>query len=207
MIGKHKHMVAAAAFLAAGTVGTVPAQAHPHVWVDAVAAMGIRDGALREIRMRWTFDDFFSLVLFEDFDVNDSKTFEPNEIDKMRDGAFTGLGEVGFFTDLRIDGVRVDWSGARDFGVEMGEDGRASYLFTLDLPEAVDPTARKVSVTLYDPDYYVDVQFAETGGVSFPELDAAMECGARYEPAEDTPIYFGAVIPTRAVVECWRTGS
>ena len=207
MIGQFKHGIAAAVVLSAGAVTAVPAAAHPHVWVDAVVDLAVRDGALREIRMRWTFDEFFSLVLFEDFDVNDSKTFEPNEVEKMRDGAFTGLGEVAFFTDLRIDGMRVDWSGARDFGVEMGEDGRASYLFTLDLPEAADPVARKVTVALYDPDYYVDVQFAETGGVSFSDLDPAMECGARYEPAEDTPIYFGAVIPTRAVIECWRTGS
>ncbi|NMM46227.1 DUF1007 family protein [Rhodospirillaceae bacterium KN72] len=207
MIGKFKCGIAAAFLSSVGAVAAGPAAAHPHVWVDAVADLGIREGALQEVRMRWTFDDFFSLVLFEDFDVNDNKRFEPNEVEKMRDGAFTGLGEVAFFTDLRIDGVRVDWSGARDFGVELGEDGRASYLFTLDLPQPVDPVAHKVSVTLYDPDYYVDVQFAETGGVSFTDLDPSLECGARYEPAEDTPIYFGSVIPKRAVVECWRLGS
>lgn len=195
--------------LAALTIGlgllTLPAtqpRSHPHVWVDALTFLGFEEGRLTHLRVQWAFDEFFSAILYEDFDVNRNDRFDPEEIEAMRDGAFLGLGQVGFFTDLRIDGERVVWNGARDFGIAVSEDGSiVAYSFTLDVDPAPDPLVQQVSLSVYDPEYYVDVAFLQQDPIRIRGLNGAT---CRYElvEAEDNPIYFGAVYPIRAEFDC-----
>jgi ABC-type uncharacterized transport system substrate-binding protein len=189
------------------TGSPAPLSAHPHVWVSALAFLGFEDGKLTKLRVQWAFDEFFSLVLYEDFDRNQNGIFEEAEIDAMREGAFTGLGEVGFFTDLRIDNARVAWDGAEDFGIAVSEDGSVvSYSFTLTLPEPVDPVQQAVTISLYDPDFYVAVDFIEDRPLRFRGNDG-VACTYEFEEAADNPIYFGAVFPWRAVLSCSGKGA
>jgi tRNA threonylcarbamoyladenosine biosynthesis protein TsaE len=191
-------VIALIATLGAGVPG---ARAHPHVWVDAMTVLGFEAGALSHLRVRWTFDPFFSSVLFTDFDRDDSGDFDPAEIDAMRAGAFQGLSEVAFFTDLRIGGERVDWEGFRDFGIDIAEDGTVTYAFTLDLPAPAPVAGRDVTLSLYDPDFYVAITAIEDRPLRF--LGAGSEdCGADWEEATDNKIYFGLVTPDRAVLTC-----
>lgn len=206
--GKGWHKVAAALALAAGLLawpGMI--SAHPHVWVTALAFMGFEEGRLVKIRMQWAFDEFFSAVLYEDFDRNRNGSFEESEIDAMRQGAFNGLGEVGFFTDLRVDGRKVDWNGAEDFGIAVSADGRiVSYSFTLTLPEPVDPVQEPVTLSIYDPEYYVAMDFIQDRPLRF-RGNGGTDCAYAFEEADDNPIYFGAVYPIRAVLSCVREGA
>ena len=176
-------------------------RAHPHVWVDALAFLGVEEGRLKTVRVQWAFDAFFSNVLFEDFDRNGDGRFEVEEIAAMRAGAFEGLRTVAFFTDLRIDGVAVVWPGFRDFGVAVGKDGTVAYSFSLDLPEPADVIAHRITLSLYDPDYYVDVQMIDTDPFRFRGLGKTA-CTVTMEEATDTPIYYGLVTPSRAVFHC-----
>lgn len=180
------------------------ADAHPHVWVEARAVLQFDGGRLTAIRQHWQFDEFFSSVLYEDFDRNKNGKFEADEVAAMRDGAFTGLGEVNFFTDLRVAGAQVAWPGAQDFAVEMYDDGTVAYTFTLPLPQPVEMTAQSVTLSLYDPDYYVSVEFEPGPSIEFQDL---AEASCRYSLAEDeeNAIYFGAVFPVRATFDCSGT--
>lgn len=179
-----------------------PAAAHPHVWVDALTFLEFEDGRLASIRLEWAFDEFFSEILYQDFDWNDNRVFDEDELEAMRDGAFLGLGEVNFFTDLRIDGQQVSWEGAQDFGVSVSEDGRVvSYSFTLNVPEPADPFANQVSLSLYDPEFYVAVDFREEDPLRVRGLQNGA-CDFSLAQAEDNPIYFGLVYPIRAEFRC-----
>lgn len=181
--------------------------AHPHVWVSALAFLGFEDGKLAKLRVQWAFDEFFSFILYEDFDRNRNGVFEETEIAAMRDGAFAGLSEVGFFSDLRIDGERVDWDGAEDFGIAVSEDGSVvSYSFTLTLPKPVDPVETSVTLSMYDPEFYVAVDFIEDRPLRFRGNDG-VACTYEFEEAADNPIYFGAVFPWRAVLSCSGKGA
>lgn len=177
------------------------ARAHPHVWVDALTFLGFEDGKLAHLRVQWAFDPFFSSVLFTDFDRDDSGDFDAREIAAMRAGAFEGLSEVAFFTDLRLGGTRVRWDGFRDFGVAVSEDGIVAYSFTLDLPEPTPVNGREVTLSLYDPDYYVSVTPIEDRPLRWRGAGAD-GCDAEWEAASDNKIYFGLVTPDRAVLSC-----
>ncbi|MEQ8443426.1 MAG: DUF1007 family protein [Alphaproteobacteria bacterium] len=178
------------------------ASAHPHVWVDALAFMGFDEGRLTTIRMQWAFDEFFSEILFQDFDWNDNGQFDEDELAAMRQGAFEGLGEVNFFTDFRIGGEQVSWDGARDFGVAVSEDGRTvAYSFTLDVPGAPDPYTDAISLSIYDPEFYVELNFIDDEPLRFRDLPGGA-CGYSFVEATDNPIYFGLVTPIRAEILC-----
>lgn len=181
--------------------GVPSARAHPHVWVDALTFLGFEDGRLAHLRIQWAFDPFFSSVLFTDFDRDDSGDFNDDEIAAMRAGAFEGLSEVAYFTDLRVGGERVAWDRFRDFGVAVSEDGIVAYSFTLDLPEPTPVAGRDVTLSLYDPDYYVSVMPIEDRPLRF-RGDGAEGCDAQWEQATDNLIYFGLVTPDRAALSC-----
>lgn len=205
--GSGRRAIAAAAVIAFLTMVPTAGSTHPHVWVSALAFLGFEDGRLAKIRMQWAFDEFFSAVLYEDFDRNKNGAFEPKEVEAMRQGAFTGLSEVGFFTDLRIDGQQVAWDGAEDFGIAVSADGSVvSYSFTLTLPEPVDLVTQPVTLSVYDPEYYVAVDFIEDRPLRFRNNEAAT-CAYSFEEAEDNPIYYGAVYPIRAVLSCTGKGA
>ncbi len=178
-----------------------PVHAHPHVWADALAMLVFKEGRLTTIRMQWAFDEFFSLVLYEDFDFNRNGTFDDDEIEAMRRGAFAGLGEVNFFTDLRIDGEQVAWEGARNFGVAVSDSGIVAYSFSLDVPEPADPLDQAITLAVYDPEYYVSLEFLQSDPLRYIGMED-QGCSYAMEEASDTPLYFGAVFPTRAVLTC-----
>lgn len=177
-------------------------RSHPHVWVEAETSMVFAEGRLTQLKLQWTFDPFFSAILYEDFDVNRNDHFDPTEVTAMRDGAFQGLGQVGFFTDLRVDGQRIEWNGPRDFGISVSEDDYiVSYYFTLDVPPAPNALDQSISLSLYDPEFFVDVFFPPEQPIRIMGLEA-VECRYELVEAEDNPIYFGAVFPIRAEFNC-----
>ncbi len=189
----------ASLFVAVAPIG---ASAHPHVWVLADAALVFEGDEIVAVDVDWKFDGFFSLILFEDFDWDKDGAFSEDEIDAMRDGAFSGLGEVGFFTHLSKGGEIQPWGTPSNFSVGVHEGGEVvSYGFKLTLAEPVPYKGAEVSLSLYDPDFYVYVGPDEEGGLTVTGRPPG-DCS--FEIMEDTSvsIYFDTVHPDKAVLTC-----
>ena len=192
---------AALAALFAALAPSVPS-AHPHVWIQAETALVFEGDRIVAVTVDWKFDGFFSLILFEDFDTDRDGAFFVVEGAAMRAGAFTGLGEVGYFTYLKASGETRAWGTPFDFAVGVHEGGEVvSYGFTLPLAEPVDYADGAVSLSLYDPDFYVAVDPAPQGGLGVVGRPAG-DC--RFEVAEDTSVslYFDSFHPEKATLEC-----
>lgn len=191
------------AALALLTAVLLPARtvAHPHVWVDATVEFQFQVGHLVGLTLDWTFDPFFSAVLFDEFDVNDDGAFDGDEITAIREAAFNGLGDVGYFTDLRIDGALQRWGAPETFSVAIGAEGAVSYRFTLMVAEPAPALDADITVSLYDPEFYVEVLLNEQNPIRMVGADG-FQCGYVLEKAEDNPIYFDMVFPIRAVLVC-----
>lgn len=185
------------------TAALMPARvgAHPHVWVDATVDFQFQAGHLVGITLEWIFDPFFSAVLFDEFDANEDGEFDALETTAIREAAFNGLGDVGYFTDVRIDGVVQRWGVPEHFTVSIGEDGSVAYRFTLRVAEPAPVLSSDVTLSLYDPEFYVDVVLNEQNPIRMVGADG-FQCGYRLEDAEDNPIYFDMVFPVRAVLVC-----
>ena len=48
----------------------LPAQAHPHVWIDARGEVLFEDGAIAGLRHHWTFDPYVSAVAIQGLDTD-----------------------------------------------------------------------------------------------------------------------------------------
>ncbi|MCD6075418.1 MAG: transporter, partial [Rhodospirillales bacterium] len=117
------------------------ASAHPHLWIDAAGTILFDKDKVTGIRFQWTFDEFFSAGVIGEFDKNNNKQFDANEIEPLRVGAFEGTKEVGFFTDIQINGEKFAIEATHDFTARI-EKGVAVYQFTVPLAEPIEPAQK-----------------------------------------------------------------
>jgi len=187
-------MAALAAFAAAG-----PARAHPHVFIEAAAAIVVKDQSVTAIKVQWTFDELFSNTLIQDFDKNKNKQFEPDEIADLRQNAFRSLKDFGFLTWIRIDGkaVKIEPEMIADFSAAQSK-AMVVYRFTINLSQPVDPRKTPFQVSLYDETFYIEVALAKRNPV---RVEGAA-CKTEINEDLANPIFYGLVIPKRIVIAC-----
>ena len=176
------------------------AWAHPHVWIYATVAAKFEAGAIGSLKIGWTFDDMYSSFVIEDYDANGNGVLDQAELDTMADDSVKSLKSFSYLTYLQI--------GDRQLTVDRVEGLRTSvvngllhYEFTVPLPEKVDPRKTPFAVSLYDREFYIDVQFDGVGAVSLEGTEAGACRSVMTEDAEN-PIYFGVVYPSLVQIRC-----
>ena len=178
-----------------------PAEAHPHIWIDVVATFVFDNAKVTGVRFQWTFDEFFSAGVISEFDKNRNKAFDGAEIDAVRTGAFDGVKEVGYFTDVLIDGHKVEISETKDFTAAI-EKGAAVYHFTVPFAQPLEPAKTSLAVTVYDKSYFVDIAFQ--GGKDALKIAGTGSGACTIDLFDDrsNPIYGGIVYPKKAQLRC-----
>ena len=137
-----------------------PAGAHPHVFMETVLEV-IRDDAGRAVSLRvtWTYDPFFSLVLITERGLDPDGDGALTEAETVALQGFDMNWDPGFPGDTyAFAGDRaVALSGPRD-GVARYEGGQIVSSHVRDLAE---PVARLLVVKNYDPTYYTEYTIRE----------------------------------------------
>jgi len=176
------------------------AAAHPHLWIDTTGTILFDQGKVSAIRFQWIFDEFFSAGVIGEFDKNNNKQFDADEIEPLRVGAFEGTKEVGFFTDLQINGEKFAIQTTTDFAPRI-EKGIAVYEFTVPLPEPFDPAQKPLTISVYDQTYFVDIAFQGPEPIKLSG-DGAAACSIDIDEDRNNPIYGGVVYPKKATLQC-----
>lgn len=137
-----------------------PVAAHPHIFIDTGVELIFQDGAPVAVRVTWDYDDFFSMMMIED-----------RQLDRDGDGVLTPEEEAS------LTGFDMDWDPdfAGDTYVLVGEtevalarptewtaryvDGRitSTHLRRFETPV---PAGQVVTVQTYDPGYYTAYSIA-----------------------------------------------
>jgi len=177
-----------------------PAGAHPHVWIDTTASFVIAKGAVTGVRMEWKFDEFFSATLFDDFDKNHNRRFEPAEVAALEKGAFSNTAQQNYFTFVKADGKAVELRKPKDFTVRV-EGDKVIYSFLLPFARPLDPRQAVLTVTTYEDTYYIDVAPAPRDPVRF-EGDTSLSCKGVVAEDPNSTIYFGSVHPLMITLHC-----
>jgi ABC-type uncharacterized transport system substrate-binding protein len=186
MQGFLRRLWLAAAVLA---VGTGPASAHPHVWIDNVTTFVFHDQRLAAVRLTWSFDEFFGTAIIRRFDQNRNNVFEPDELAKLQAGAFDNLKEYKYFTHILLDGKEQSEVRIEDFKASV-RNGQLVYEFTVPLPGSVDPAAVEVIVTVYDESYFVEVALDPNDPVRFDRMTAG-QCAFAIREGSNNLTSFG----------------
>lgn len=161
-----------------------PAQAHPHMWIDAQATVQFDDqGRVSAIRHRWQFDEMFVAYTTQGLQRDGKGNFPDGVLARMADEWVSALGEPvsHYFTTAVAQGQRMPFGQARDAAVTWeSEEQRLILSFVLPLQQPVSPAAQPVSFDVFDPTYFVAYAFDAPGAVAV--ADAPDGCQAKYVP-------------------------
>lgn len=176
------------------------AQAHPHVWITNVTAYQFEGGKLTGLRLTWTFDEMFSASIVLGFDRNKNGRFEPEELKRLQAEAFANLREYNYFLDIRLDDKPLKVTAVSDFTATIAK-GIVTYAFTVPLPSPVDAKATKVTTSIADETYFVEVILDEHDPVRFQGIDSGA-CRFDVTAGKRDPVYGSVVTPQVIELSC-----
>jgi ABC-type uncharacterized transport system substrate-binding protein len=135
--------------------GAAPkALAHPHVFVDTELRVFVEQGDAVAVEVTWTYDDFFSLLIFEDMglDPDGDAELTRDELATLR-GFDLEVWPEGFEGDLYAyhGGEKIELGFPEVTGIAV-EDGRIVSRHVRTLPNL---PAERLQLRQYDPTYYV----------------------------------------------------
>ncbi len=149
------------------------AMAHPHVFIDAAAAIMFNEaGEVAALRIGWSYDEFYSLVMIEDkgLDTDGDGTPEAAQLD-----AFAGNDvdwAAGFPGDvvLSVGGEAVALSAPIRHRA-LYESGRIITTHVRPLEVPIAASAVPVTLQIYDPSYFVAYEVP-----ALPTLEGRDDC-------------------------------
>jgi polyphosphate kinase len=168
-------------------LGPAPqAAAHPHVFVETgLELLHGPDGRLEAVRVTWTYDELFSLLLLEDLglDSDFDGTLTPEEEARLQGFDMDWPDDYEGDLYLSVAGAPMALSAPEPGPARLDADGRlvSSHVRRLDRP--VNGAAQEVVLRAYDPYFYTAYEImtdrVATDGprchveVYTPDLDAA----------------------------------
>ena len=169
------------------------AQAHPHVFIVQRLDVVFDDKGLAGIRVRWIFDDMFASMIAEDHDINRNGKLEANEIQAVKEKAFSFIAEQNYFIFIKIDQKPFQVKFIKNFNAIL-KNQKLVYEFLIPCHVTATRNFKKIQVASYDPTYYTAIYFAQNNPVSLTTADRfEVKTAIREDP--DTKIYFDMVHP------------
>ena len=113
----HLRCYAAVLLACLGFAGS--AAAHPHVAVVVRAELVFSaDSKVAAVRHRWTFDEAYSAYAVQGLDTNKDGVFSREELADLAKVNAESLSEFDFFTVVKTDGKRQEFTAPRDYWLE-----------------------------------------------------------------------------------------
>jgi ABC-type uncharacterized transport system substrate-binding protein len=150
----------------AGLIAT-DVQAHPHVWVTMTTELVYApDGSATAIRHAWTFDDMFSAFATQRIAARVKGQFTRAELQPLAQTNIESLKEYAYFTYAQIDGRMQKDAFGKPLDCWLDYDPKGTVLtlhFTLPFKKPVK--ANRLTVEIYDPEFFIDFGFADKNPV------------------------------------------
>ena len=176
-----------------------PAEAHPHIWIDAFVEIVFDRGQVIALKINWTFDPFFTSLAAADFDTDGNATLDEAEAAKLAANSAENLKQSGFFTHIWLDSDKLEIAAPKGIDARI-EEGSLNFTFTVAMPAPVDPAKTTLSISFYDPTYYIEINPDPLDPLRF--ASGAAPCFVFVEPDPQRTIYFGLVRPTLMQLMC-----
>jgi ABC-type uncharacterized transport system substrate-binding protein len=143
---------------------TVPALAHPHVWVTMTSQLVYGpDGSVTGVRHAWAFDDMFSTYALQGLESKQKGVYTRDELKPLAEVNVTSLKEYDYFTYAKVDGKKTPLTDPVDYWLDYKDQ---VLVLNFTLPFKAPVKARDLALEIYDPSYFVDFSFAEKDPVA-----------------------------------------
>jgi ABC-type uncharacterized transport system substrate-binding protein len=175
------------------------AEAHPHVFIVQRLNVIFDEKGLAGIRVRWKFDDMFASMIAHDHDANGNGIFEAEEVQAVKELAFSYISEQSYFSFISIDGTPFDVKYIQDFNAVL-KDQALVYEFLIPCHVTATDQPKRVKIASYDPSYYAAIFFTRNQPVSLTAAERFdIKTSLREDP--DTRIFFDMVHPWTLFME------
>jgi ABC-type uncharacterized transport system substrate-binding protein len=155
-----------AAGLALVLAGATPASAHPHIWVTMTSDIVFGDnGLITGINVDWTFDDAYARLALDGLDTNGDGVYSQDELAPLTEQNLAALKDYDYFAVVRLDGVKQPVGDATDYG-QVYSNNKLELYFHVPLKTPVDPTRGQFVLKIYDPDFFVAMDYVKDDPVS-----------------------------------------
>jgi ABC-type uncharacterized transport system substrate-binding protein len=162
-------------------VGTVPAEAHPHVWITAASeVIYAADGSITGVRHAWTFDDMFSTYALQGIETKVKGAYSREELAPLAQTNVESLKEFNFFTFAKADGKKAKFVEPVDYFLEY-KDSTLTLHFMLPLKAPV--TSKQLALEVFDPSYFIDFKFEDTDPIKL--VGAPSACKMQFQRPND----------------------
>ena len=180
-----RRLIAVVAVLAGFVTAANTASAHPHVWVTMRSELLYApDGSVTGVRQNWTFDDMFSAYATTGLQKT-AGTFTREALQPLAKINTDSLKQYGYFTYPKVNGRRQrDAFGAPiDYWAEYDPKEMVLTLhFTLPFKKPVK--AKSLEIEVYDPEFFVDFDFAKDKPVTL--VGAPAQCKVATDKPSDS---------------------
>lgn len=141
---------------------SLPAAAHPHVFVVVKSELLFNgQGQVTGVSHAWTFDEMYSA--FATTGVNaDGKPATAQQLQPLAEQNVGDLTEFKYFTVLKAPGQKIEFG--KPEAISMSEDDKKLVTLRFTLPlKAPASAGRALTMQVYDPTYFVSFDFAKDG--------------------------------------------
>jgi ABC-type uncharacterized transport system substrate-binding protein len=151
----------AVAALFASMAAAAPAGAHPHVWIEMRSDVVFNDqGQITAMNLMWTFDDGYAQMALDGLDTNGDGVYSPTELDPLTKENIASLKDYGFFTVMRYNGQKLELGEVTQYG-QIWSNEKLQLHMQVPLKSPVDPMKGEFSAKVYDPDFFIAMDYAK----------------------------------------------
>ena len=122
--------------------------AHPHIFLDASAKFVFDNEGLQGVKLKWIFDEMYGNDIMFDYDADENKVLDKEEVKKIEKESFSNLRNFHYFTYLRQRGEKSDVKEVSSFSARSPSNTRH---FEDEIVKISGVVAARVSVQVVRP--------------------------------------------------------
>jgi len=149
---------------------SLPAMAHPHVFIDYGVTILCDADHVTGARIAWTFDEMYSASLYHDYTNRPLGPLSRSDIDQLERKAFQFTSDRNYFLDIRRNGTPQQVKKVTDFDASY-DGGRMTYRFTVPLESGGKPGAMVIEIASFDTEFYIDFELVKRAPVKIEHGD------------------------------------
>lgn len=174
------------------TMAAAEARANPDVWVEATVTVAFDNQRVSGLGFSWAFDDFYSARTIQTYDLDGDGALNSLEVRNLRAETFDPLSPSDYFVHVWSGEEKREGHGVDRFAARI-EETHLVYEFALALSPPLDPKKEPVTVSLFDPEIFVDFNFADSAfllvsGEMTPECAFSIARGKGAQSGHPQPV-------------------
>ena len=122
-------------------------------------------GLINGINLEWSFDDGYTEMALDGLDTNGDGVYSQDELAELTKENIASLKDYEFFTVMRSNGEKQAIGEVTEYG-QIWSNEKLSLHFNVPLKTPVDPRKGEFMVKVYDPDFFIAMDYVADDPVS-----------------------------------------